>query len=250
MAAVASRLESLDLEAEGLEEGCGGNRGGRPGRPEIHLPAGQLRYCADIGPREDMNFLRREPGDEFEPVGKGLVLDRSFGQDAGGDKGKIDFEFVEKRKIARAGIAQHGKNAEAALWEQARHVGREHRLRSGGRTGDQSKPRVIAVVPGRAFIGSLDGARNEPGENETKDENATQYTPPHSSLLRTPRQEVPLAARFCHEPDNEEWCGVCPRPPSSGPGAWKLLARDARALRRAPVGAEGFLLLLRNLTFE
>ena len=179
---MASRLAWLDLEPERLEQGGGGDGRGRPGGAEIHRPAGQLGQAGDIAPGQDVDLLRREPGDQLELVGEAGVLGGLGGQSVGRDKGQIDFGVVEERgEIAGAGIAQHGEHAELpALWEQASHVGREHGFGGGGATGDQAEPGPRGFVPSIVVAGGMDAVgRQQANQNETrKRKHLTQHNTP------------------------------------------------------------------------
>ena len=131
---IGIEVQSLDLDPERLEQRGRGRGGGRSGGSEIHLPAGELGHAADIGPGEEVNLLRREPGDQLELFAEGFVLGRFAGQSVGRDEGQVDPGIVkEGREIAGAGIAQHGEHAKLlAVREQASHVGRQHGFGGGG----------------------------------------------------------------------------------------------------------------------
>jgi hypothetical protein len=112
-----------------------------------------------------LDLLRGEPGDEFKLFGEALVL--GCGESVGRDEGNIDMRvFEEKREIAGAGIAEHGKDAELGAWpEEAGQVCREHGFGGGGGTGDEAKPSLRGPLWGRDARAP---ARQEPDQNETK----------------------------------------------------------------------------------
>jgi len=160
-----------------------------PAGPRLtSLPARSATFSI-VGAGKKIDLLRRQSHDEFELRGEGLVKTRRFSERARRHEAYVDTRtFHKRREIVGARIAQDGKHAKLGIvGKKGGEVRAEQRLGGGGLPHSETEPSFCGFRL-RVF------AREERDDTKTETEqNATQDTPPRSSLYAREAKKFPRA---------------------------------------------------------